>query len=99
MPEGPYISRLSVFNHWSGERTYSYRVMVAQPVGSYDIYARVTAVTISVAGNSVLPGQTFSQPAVTARIAATPRSCIMAYIAASSWSIAAETVLRKSGLS
>ena len=50
MPLGPYVCRMSVFNHWSGERTYSYRVMVAQPVGSYDIYARVTAVTISVAG-------------------------------------------------
>ena len=50
MPLGPYVCRLSVFNHWSGERTYSYRMMVAQPVGSYDIYARVTAVTISAAG-------------------------------------------------
>ena len=50
MPVGPYVCRLSVLNRWNGSRTCSYRIMLAQPVGSYDIYARVTAVTISAEG-------------------------------------------------
>ena len=69
MPIGPYVCRLSVFNHWSGERTYSYRVMVAQPVGDYDIYARVTAVTISAEGVNLVNHPDIRQLAGTDAIA------------------------------
>lgn len=47
MPAGPYTHQLSTFNAWTGTRTYSYRVQIAQPDGTGDIYARITAVTIS----------------------------------------------------
>lgn len=50
MPAGSYVHQLSVFNQWDGQRTRSYRVMIAQPVGGNDIYARITAVTISKEG-------------------------------------------------
>ena len=47
MPAGSYVHQLSVFNQWDGSRTRSYRVQIAQPIGGNDIYARITAVTIS----------------------------------------------------
>ena len=47
LPAGNYVHQLSVFNQWDGSRTRSYRVQLAQPVGGNDIYARVTAVTVS----------------------------------------------------
>jgi len=50
MPAGNYVHQLSVFNQWDGSRTHSYRVQLAQPVGGNDIYARVTAVTVSQEG-------------------------------------------------
>ena len=50
MPAGNYVHQLSVFNQWDGSRTRSYRVQLAQPVGGNDIYARVTAVTVSQEG-------------------------------------------------
>ena len=50
MPIGKYVHQLSVFNQWDGSRTRSYRVMIAQPVGGNDIYARIAAVTVSQEG-------------------------------------------------
>ena len=50
LPAGNYVHQLSVFNQWDGSRTRSYRVQLAQPVGGNDIYARVTAVTVSQEG-------------------------------------------------
>jgi len=50
LPAGNYVQQLSVFNQWDGSRTRSYRVQLAQPVGGNDIYARVTAVTVSQEG-------------------------------------------------
>ena len=50
LPSGEFVYQLSVFNAWSGTRTYSYRVQLAQPTGTEDLYARVTAVTISKEG-------------------------------------------------
>ena len=47
LPSGAYTHQLSTFNAWTGTRTYSYRVQIAQPDGTGDIYARITAVTIS----------------------------------------------------
>ena len=47
LPSGAYTHQLSIFNAWTGTRTYSYRVQIAQPDGTGDIYARITAVTIS----------------------------------------------------
>ena len=54
LPAGNYVQQLSVFNQWDGSRTRSYRVQLAQPVGGNDIYARVTAVTISQEGENLV---------------------------------------------
>jgi len=54
MPAGNYVQQLSVFNQWDGSRTRSYRVQLAQPVGGNDIYARVTAVTVSQEGENLV---------------------------------------------
>ena len=54
MPAGNYVHQLSVFNQWDGSRTRSYRVQLAQPVGGNDIYARVTAVTVSQEGVNLM---------------------------------------------
>ncbi|MBR0057258.1 MAG: hypothetical protein IJP66_08005, partial [Kiritimatiellae bacterium] len=50
LPSGSYVHQLSVFNNWDGTRTRSYRVQLAQPDGTTDIYARVPAVTVSQEG-------------------------------------------------
>ena len=54
LPAGNYVHQLSVFNQWDGSRTRSYRVQLAQPVGGNDIYARVTAVTVSQEGENLV---------------------------------------------
>ena len=54
LPAGNYVQQLSVFNQWDGSRTRSYRVQLAQPVGGNDIYARVTAVTVSQEGENLV---------------------------------------------
>ncbi|MBP5544307.1 MAG: hypothetical protein ILM98_09540 [Kiritimatiellae bacterium] len=50
LPAGNYVHQLSVFNCWDGTRTRSYRVQIAQPVGSTDIYAYCPCFTISQPG-------------------------------------------------
>ncbi|MBQ6923884.1 MAG: hypothetical protein IJQ73_04515 [Kiritimatiellae bacterium] len=50
LPAGSYVHQLSVFNNWDGSRTRSYRVQLAQPDGTTDIYARIPCVTISQEG-------------------------------------------------
>lgn len=50
LPAGPYVHQLSVFNYWDGTRTRSYRVQIAQPVGSTDIYAYCPCFTVSQPG-------------------------------------------------
>lgn len=50
LPDGSYVHQLSVFNNWDGSRTRSYRVQLAQPDGTTDIYARIPCVTISQEG-------------------------------------------------
>lgn len=50
LPAGSYVHQLSVFNYWDGTRTRSYRVQIAQPVGSTDIYAYCPCFTVSQPG-------------------------------------------------
>ena len=50
LPAGSYVHQLSVFNNWDGSRTRSYRVQLAQPDGTTDIYARIPCVTVSQEG-------------------------------------------------
>ena len=50
LPAGNYVHQLSVFNCWDGTRTRSYRVQIAQPVGSTDIYAYCPCFTVSQPG-------------------------------------------------
>ena len=50
LPAGSYVQQLSVFNNWDGSRTRSYRVQLAQPDGTTDIYARIPCVTVSQEG-------------------------------------------------
>ncbi|MBR1608099.1 MAG: hypothetical protein IJ678_00615 [Kiritimatiellae bacterium] len=50
LPAGDYVHQLSVFNCWDGTQTRSYRVQIAQPVGSTDIYAYCPCFTVSQPG-------------------------------------------------
>ncbi len=50
LPAGDYIHQLSVFNTWDGVQTRSYRVQIAQPDGTQDIYAYCPCLTISQPG-------------------------------------------------
>ena len=50
LPAGNYVHQLSVFNTWDGVRTRSYRVQIAQPDGTQDIYAYCPCLTISQPG-------------------------------------------------
>lgn len=50
LPAGNYVHQLSVFNTWDGVRTRSYRIQIAQPDGTQDIYAYCPCLTISQPG-------------------------------------------------
>ena len=57
LPAGNYVHQLSVFNTWDGVRTRSYRIQIAQPDGTQDIYAYCPCLTISQPGVNLVDYQ------------------------------------------